>query len=186
MSFQNLPLLLRVSIRKQQNDLITGGPLCTLLLLLGGQIGTVTKPIHFLCHSLQIVLKLNYIEHCCKKVIRTSTKKLGPFGKARHCATTQEVLTLTVFSSRFLNTQYLQSFKQFQFLFPQNYLQKLATTMKERSFTESDLQYRIHFHEKGDDCRIIQILIQKSLLNCVYIHRLRYTTHMVTNKNEYP
>lgn len=67
----------------------------------------------------------------------TSTKKFGPFSKARHCATTEEVLTLTLFSSRFLNTQYLQSFKQLQLLFQQHNLQKLVTTMKEVSQSQT-------------------------------------------------
>lgn len=115
MSFQNLPPLLRVSIRKQQNGLITGGHLCTLLLL-GGRIGTVTKPIHFL--KVKIVLKLNHTAYCSKKVIWTSTKNFGPFIRARHCATT-EVPTPAIFSSWFLNTQDLQSFKQLHFPFPQ-------------------------------------------------------------------
>lgn len=135
-SFQNLPLLLRVSIRRQQNDLITGGPFaCSPVMWWPNRNSNKPHPFS-LSLRVKTVLKHNHIQYYREKLIWMSTEKLGPFSKARQWTATQEVLTPTTLSSRFVKTQYLQSFKQLQFLFPENYQQKLVTSMKEVSQTQ--------------------------------------------------
>lgn len=129
--------------------------------------------------------------HCGKKkkkIIWTSTEKLSATSFGARQATVQlytKCLLQQYLVQVFLIPKYLQTFRQLQFVFPWNCLQRLVTTMTEMEYSQSDLHYRIHFHKKAEDHRISHILIQKSIFNYIYVQKLRYITHSRLNINMY-